>query len=170
MHSAHSLFASRPLPMTCTLTTFFDSLEKLDEYERHRILGPVYQQFLRSGSHHFPTARTDEEGMQMLFDQFKNHALALDVDQAFVTTGIIANILAWLYAFSDDKNTDMMIELNRANLLLVNTQFEDGKMTAEDFDRIRGELEERLNNLAGEMDNFRKLYEKFCEDVMSPLL
>lgn len=169
MHPAHELFVTRPT--FCALTEFLAVLDTFDLAERHFVLGPLYQQFLRTDRFHFPDARSDEDAMQRVYDQFRMMVVALaePVHFAFVVTGIVTTTLVWLYGSSDPSLVDEFIESNKDGIRLEQERFNRGETTDEERDRALGEIEERLNNLKSDMALRRDKYERFCENVVARL-
>jgi len=167
MHPAHETFASRP--SFCRLDFLFGLLDEYDSAERHRILGPLYQQFFRTMSIEFPPGRSEDDGMVIVYERFKAALLALSetVPYIFIVMGVVSTTLAWLHGSSDERLVGDFLEGNHRSIELEQQRFARGEITQDDLDRALGEIEERVNNLRADMNLRRGQYEQFCEQVVA---
>lgn len=170
MHSAHQAFASRP--SFCSLADLFVLLDEIDARDRHFMLGPLYQQVFRTTTAMIAPGMTEDEAISMVYDRFKEqiNSFLATVSSALLVTGIVTTTLVWLHGSSDDSLIDDFIESNQRDLQTHQKQLESGEITEQQFDRLRGEIEERLNNLRSDMALRRAHYEQFCEKVVARIV
>jgi len=170
MNKAHLQFMSNPT--FCSLDELFTYLDGLDLMDRHQLLGPVLQQVTRTTTITLPPGASEEDGMQDAYDQFKKlaHKLSLHVHFAFVVSGIVSTTLVWLYGSSNEENFSNFTKSNRKQQNSLKQLLESGQLSQEEFDQQNGEIEERLNNLHSEMNLKRRLYDIFCEEVVSKII
>ena len=69
MHPAHMAFVTRPV--FCRLADLFRLFDELEVRDRHEILGPVYQEVMRTLKFRVPGARSPAEGMEQVYDAFR---------------------------------------------------------------------------------------------------
>jgi hypothetical protein len=167
MHPAHEEFVSRP--SFCRLDYLFGLLNEYDVAERHRILGPLYQEFFRSTSIDFPLGTSEEDGMLIVYQRFKAALMALSeaVPYAFIVMGVVSTTLAWLHGSSDERLISRFLEGNRRSIEMERQRFARGEISQQDLDQVMGEIEERINNLRADMNLRRGQYERFCEQVVA---
>ena len=169
MHPVHIEFVSRPV--FCKLQDLFLLLDQIEVRKRHSLLGPVYQDLFRQLSISYPSGTDEEMAMEDVFRQFKDRAnhLAAQSLQSFIICAIITTTLMWLFASSDESRTSEVIEHNNKELAIIKEQFANGKIPKGIFDRISGEIEERLNNLKSDVRLRKDDYEFFCLNVVAKL-
>lgn len=169
LHRAHEAFAARPV--FGNLELLFSLLDDYDLAERHRILGPLYQEFFVSQSMTLQPGSTEEDGMEFLYGQFKGllRKLAEVVPYGFIVRGVVLTTLVWLHGSSDETFEAEFIKNNRQDEEKLREKFHRGEINQKEFDRKLGEIVERINNLRSDMNLRRDYYERFCEQVVAHL-
>ncbi|MGE0536248.1 MAG: hypothetical protein AB7O68_14810 [Pirellulales bacterium] len=170
MHLAHQTFAARPT--FCSLADIFALLDEIDARDRNFMLGPLYQQVFRTTSVKIAPGMTEDDAMLAVYDRFKEqiNSFVATVPSALLVTGIVTTTLVWLHGSSDESLIDDFIESNQRDLQTHQERLESGEITEQQFDRRRGEIEERLNNLRSDMALRRAHYEQFCEKVVARIV
>jgi hypothetical protein len=159
-------------PSFSGLPELFALLDELDTRDRHFILGPLYQQFFQTTSVTISHGMTDEDGMSIVYDRFKEqiNSLAAKMPTVFLVTGIVTTTLVWLHGASDESLFDDFVESNQRDREAHRQRFESGTITKQQFDHLLGEIEERINNLRSDMGLRRAHYELFCDKIVARIV
>src|SRR6185437_11035821 len=169
MHPEHEKFASQPV--LCGLGELFMRLDQMEDRERHFVLGPAYREFFRTEHFHAPHARSEEEGMRSLYQQFQQRAYSLNhqLMEVQLVTLIVMTALVWLDWLSKDENLKSFLESNRRTKIDIGEKSARGEISKEQADYEVREIEERINNLYADMNIRRDTYARFCEKVVAPI-
>jgi len=149
----------------------FRLLDKLDVFERDRMLTWMYLAFLEAPVRQ-ETAATEEERLELRYNKFEEkfrHA-AVGVFDPFLVHAAVTYTLAYLRECGDKACLDAVIHKSQAALNVLHRRIAKGTLLPEVGEAMIGHLEEHINNLHADVELARQRYERFCEKVVKRML
>jgi hypothetical protein len=150
------------LKESVSLQTLFMLLDKLDSFERDRLLGLV-SYAIGVETRNF---QTEEECVDDRYRQFKQKCDALGAMDHFIVHGVVLQVLNQFRYWADEAHSVQatgwiqgFIEFSRAR-----------GATEQELDNLKIFVESRTVTKKSDAMNARLLYDSFCEKVARPLL
>ncbi|MBI3461636.1 MAG: hypothetical protein HY000_01045 [Planctomycetes bacterium] len=171
MNNIHQAFASEPaLPLT--LDKLFEVLDCLDPQERYEYLSPVFLVVLKRVGHQ-TSARDYETAYKELYQEFKSKCLTVlqsVVHQQFLAYSIVAQALAWLHIFADERHMQEAIDFQGEQIRQSEADLKAGIISRSQHEQLVRECEERFYNLPSDRRLMQDRYNAFCEKVVKRFL
>ena len=160
-----------PHPDRNSLDNLFRLLERLDVFERDRMLAWMYLALLEAPV--TPgTAETEEERLELRYNKFEQkfrHA-AIGVFEPFLVHAAVTYTLAYLRECGDKASLETVHHKSQSALKLLHRRVAEGTLSPEVGEAMIGNLEEHINNLYSDVELARQRYEMFCEKVVKRML
>jgi hypothetical protein len=160
-----------PHPDRNSLDNLFRLLERLDVFERERMLTWMYLAFLEAPVTQ-GAAETEEERLELRYNKFerKFRHTAIGVFEPFLVHAAVTYTLAYLRECGDKACLDAVLHKSRSALNVLNRRIAEGTLLPEVGEAMIGNLEEHINNLHADVELARQRYERFCEKVVKKML
>ena len=160
-----------PHPDRNSLDDLFRLLDRLDVFERDRMLTWMYLAFLEAPATQ-GTAETEEERLELRYNKFEQkfrHA-AIGVFEPFLVHAAVTYTLAYLRECGDKACLDAVLHKSQSALKVLHRRIAEGTLLPEVGEAMIGNLEEHINNLHADVELARQRYERFCEKVVKEML
>jgi hypothetical protein len=160
-----------PHPDRNTPDDLFRLLDKLDVFERDRMLAWMYLAFLEAPVT-AEAAETEEERLERRYNKFeqKFRQAAIGVFEPFLVHAAVTYTLAYLRECGDRACLDAVLQKSQAALKVLHRRIAEGTLLPEVGEGMIGHLEEHINNLYADVELARHRYERFCEKVVKRML
>ena len=160
-----------PHPDKNSPDSLFRLLDRLDVFERDRMLEWMYLAFLEPPATQ-STAATEEERLELRYSRFEDkfrHA-AVGVFEPFLVHAALTYTLACLRECGDKECLDAAFHKSQAALSVLQRRIAEGTLSPEVGEPMIGNLQEQINNLRADVELARQRYETFCEKVARKML
>jgi hypothetical protein len=160
-----------PHPDRNSLDNLFRLLERLDVFERDRMLAWMYLAFLEAPATQ-GAAETEEERFELRYNKFeqKFRHTAIGVFEPFLVHAAVTYTLAYLRECGDRTCLEAVLHKSQSALKLLHRRIAEGTLLPEVGESMMGNLEEHINNLHADVELARQRYERFCERVVKKML
>jgi len=160
-----------PHPDRNSLDDLFRLLDKLDVFERDRMLTWMYLAFLEAPSKQ-GTAETEEEQLELLYRKFeaKFRHIAKGVFEPFLVHAVVTYTLAYLRECGDKACLESVLLKSQSALRVLRRRIAEGTLLPEVGEAMIGNLEEHINNVYSDVELARQRYVRFCEKVVKKML
>ena len=160
-----------PHPDKNSPDSLFRLLDRLDVFERDRMLEWMYLAFLEPPATQ-STAATEEERLELRYNKFeqKFRDAAVGVFEPFLVHAAVTYTLAYLRECGDKACSNAVLHKMQSALKVLNRRIAEGALLPDVGKAMIGNLEEHINNLHADVELARQRYETFCEKVVKEML